>query len=89
MIFLVFKWLAVGGIALRDSCREVFIRRAGADLDRLARSGKRGHCLYVKTVLLSHFYIKTIILPRQARDKHWENSKKHTVLLQTGSMRIY
>ena len=26
--------------------------------------------------LLSHFYIKMIILPRQARDKHRENSKK-------------
>jgi hypothetical protein len=25
---------------------------------------------------LSHLYIKTIILPRQARDKHRENSKK-------------
>jgi hypothetical protein len=29
-----------------------------------------------KTVLLSHLYIKTIILPRQARDKHRENSKR-------------
>jgi hypothetical protein len=29
-----------------------------------------------KTVYLSHLYIKTIILPRQARDKHRENSKK-------------
>jgi hypothetical protein len=31
---------------------------------------------------LSTFYIKTIILPRQARDKHRENSKKSTVFLQ-------
>ena len=29
-----------------------------------------------KTALLSHLYIKCIILPRQARDKHRENSKK-------------
>jgi len=29
-----------------------------------------------KTAFLSHLYIKTISLPRQARDKHRENSKK-------------
>ena len=29
-----------------------------------------------KTLVLSHLYNKTIILPRQARDKHRENSKK-------------
>jgi hypothetical protein len=29
-----------------------------------------------KTVFWSHLYIKTIFLPRQARDKHRENSKK-------------
>ena len=29
-----------------------------------------------KTPLLRHLYIKCIILPRQARDKHRENSKK-------------
>ena len=29
-----------------------------------------------KTQFLSHLYIKTIILPRQARDKHRKNSKK-------------
>jgi hypothetical protein len=28
-----------------------------------------------KTVFLSHLYIKAIFLPRQARDKHRENSK--------------
>jgi hypothetical protein len=33
-----------------------------------------------KTAFLSHLYIKTIILPRQARDKHRENSKKAAVL---------
>jgi hypothetical protein len=29
-----------------------------------------------KTVFFRHLYIKTMILPRQARDKHRENSKK-------------
>eukprot|EP01046_Picozoa_sp_COSAG06_P051048 COSAG06_NODE_8242_length_2225_cov_5.165569_2_plen_77_part_01 len=29
-----------------------------------------------KMYFLSHFYIKMLILPRQARDKHKENSKK-------------
>jgi hypothetical protein len=29
--------------------------------------------------LRCHLYIKSIILPRQARDKHWENSKKDAV----------
>ena len=32
-----------------------------------------------KTAFLSHLYIETIILPRQARDKHRENSKKDAV----------
>jgi hypothetical protein len=32
-----------------------------------------------KTALLSHLYIKMIILPRQARGKHRENSKKDAV----------
>ena len=32
-----------------------------------------------KRSFLSHLYIKTIILPRQARDKHRENSKKDAV----------
>jgi hypothetical protein len=35
-----------------------------------------------KPVLFSHLYIKPIMLPRQARDKHRENSKKETVLSQ-------
>eukprot|EP01046_Picozoa_sp_COSAG06_P023039 COSAG06_NODE_1814_length_8303_cov_3.907972_3_plen_202_part_00 len=32
-----------------------------------------------KRVFFSHLYIKTIILPRPARDKHKENSKKRLV----------
>jgi len=35
-----------------------------------------------KRGFLSHLYIKCIILPRQARDKHRENSKKANRLLQ-------
>eukprot|EP01046_Picozoa_sp_COSAG06_P033138 COSAG06_NODE_3362_length_5453_cov_5.741688_9_plen_127_part_00 len=33
-----------------------------------------------KTVFLSHLCIKTIFLPRQARDKHRESTPKQTVL---------
>jgi hypothetical protein len=34
----------------------------------------------VKAVFLSHLYIKPNILPRQARDKHRENSPKKTTV---------
>jgi hypothetical protein len=37
---------------------------------------------------LSHLYIKTIILPRQARDKHRENSKKRPFFLRTDGVRL-
>jgi hypothetical protein len=33
----------------------------------------------VKTAFLSHLYIKTNILPRQARDEHRESSKRDGV----------
>jgi hypothetical protein len=36
----------------------------------------------VKTVFLNHLCIKTNILPRQARDKHGENSKKGPFFLR-------
>jgi hypothetical protein len=39
----------------------------------------RGDIALRKTAFLSHLYVKTIILPRQARDKHRENSKKEAV----------
>jgi hypothetical protein len=39
-----------------------------------------------KRSCFSHLYIKTNILPRQARDKHRENSKKEAVLLQAGKL---
>ena len=35
-----------------------------------------------KTRLLRHFILKMIILPRQARDKHRENSKQRRVFVQ-------
>ena len=35
-----------------------------------------------KTVFFRHLYIKMMILPRQARDKHRETTQKGTVLLQ-------
>jgi hypothetical protein len=40
-----------------------------------------------KTAFWSHLYIKTIILPRQAWDKHRENSKKVAVF-RTDSCRF-
>jgi hypothetical protein len=39
-----------------------------------------------KTVLFVRFYVKTIILPRQARDKHRENSKKGPFFLQEDAL---
>jgi hypothetical protein len=38
-----------------------------------------------KTVFLSHLYIEMLCLPRQARDKHRENSKQ-TVFLQQSTV---
>jgi hypothetical protein len=35
--------------------------------------------MYAKAVVLSHLYINAIFLPRQARDKHRENSKKAAI----------
>jgi hypothetical protein len=40
-----------------------------------------------KTALFSHFYIKTIFLPRQARDNHRESTPKKTVLSQEIGLR--
>ena len=53
-------------------CREV--RQLSTHAPRLAAS-----CPLRKPTFLSHLYLKTIILPRQARDKHRENSKKDAV----------
>ena len=38
-------------------------------------------CRCRKRLFLSHLYLEMIVLPRQARDKHWENSKKCRFLL--------
>ena len=40
----------------------------------------RGDIALRKTAFLSHLYVKTIILPRQARDKHRETQKAHPFL---------
>ena len=56
----------------RDEERGVYTRKTQDAWEAIMTPGKN-------TVLLSHFYIKTIILPRQARDKHRENSKKDAV----------
>jgi hypothetical protein len=44
------------------------------------------HKLVRKRVFLRHFILKTIILPRQARDKHRENTQKHARFLIDGRM---
>jgi hypothetical protein len=49
---------------------------SGAPVWRQTGSGKQ-------TGFLSHLYIKVNILPRQARDKHRENSKKARFLAGT------
>ena len=42
----------------------------------IPKPGPSGSYMVRETDFLSHFYFKTIFLPRQARDKHRENSKK-------------
>jgi hypothetical protein len=44
-----------------------------------ARSARFFHRALGCDAFLRHLYIKTNILPRQARDKHRENSKKDAV----------
>jgi hypothetical protein len=48
----------------------VFLQ-ADVGLSDDARSVRKRH-------FLSHLYVNAIFLPRQIRDKHWENSKKAT-----------
>jgi len=48
-----------------------------------ARIAKGGKPMVRKTRLFAHLYMRTIILPRQARDKHRESTqKKRRVFLQ-------
>ena len=51
---------------------DIFARVGGPALPSGQQVGKR--------VLLRHFMVKTIILPRQARDKHRENPERDAVL---------
>jgi hypothetical protein len=51
----------------------------GSSAIEYARTTPRSQLSPAETGILSHLYIKTIILPRQARDKHRENSKKDAV----------
>jgi len=84
-----FRVLYLSRACLGKSSERTFLKRNGGrfilpadDRHGLLRCGKRrfGRCLFklfrCKTAFLSHLYKKTIILPRQARDKHRENSKK-------------
>jgi hypothetical protein len=48
------------------------------EIERRENENAAAICIYRS--FLSHLYIKTIILPRQARDKHRENSKIYTSL---------
>jgi hypothetical protein len=50
-----------------------------ADLRTAVSSERALH----KTAFLSHLYMKTIILPRQARDKQRENSTKKDGVIRT------
>ena len=61
-----------------DTCFEdITLRYMGPWEGTAARDFHRDVC---ETVVLSHLYINAIFLPRQAWDKHRENSKKATVL---------
>jgi len=58
-------------------------------LRRTAPSGLQAQYIKArKRHFLSHLYIKCIILPRQARDKHRENSKKSAVFPGLGADHI-
>ena len=46
--------------------------------------GGQGEMWCAKRHFLSTFYIKTIILPRQARDKHRESTQKRTTVFPQG-----
>jgi len=60
-----------GGVSGMECFIFAIDKRSGKELWR-RHTGK-------ETSLLRHLYIKCIILPRQARDKHRENSKKSGV----------
>ena len=74
------EWFAKTGSGQTDRLQRKLDRKNGAHLS----AGKQSMAVVQaapcsagkKTVLLSHLYIKTIILPRQARDKHRESTQK-------------
>ena len=61
--------------------------RHGVDMPRLRalvlRAGDAG-VIYKKTVFLSHLHVKTIFLPRQAREKHRESTQKRDRFVLAG-----
>jgi hypothetical protein len=61
---------------------------AGASEDAIADALDSDNPKVRKRLFLRHLYIKCIILPRQARDKHRENSKKSGVFLQESLIRL-
>jgi hypothetical protein len=74
------EWFAKTGSGQTDRLQRKLDRKNGAHLS----AGKQSMAVVQaapcsagkKTVLLSHLYMKTIILPRQARDKHRESTQK-------------
>jgi 2'-phosphotransferase len=83
-------------VAKRSRFRSVVISGGGGSnggsegaVGRLAVAGNPGkkgvRC--EKRLFLSHLHIKTIILPRQARDRHRENSKKEAFFVGRGRRR--
>ena len=64
----------------------VFRRRAQRDLP--FEQHATDYCVGAETAGFgAPFYIKTIILPSQARDKHGESTQKQTVFCRTGGSR--
>jgi hypothetical protein len=81
---------SLDSVELRQALRELGVPIRKDEATKIVRQiDKDGDgCLSIagkKTVFLSHLYIKMIIMPRQARDKHRENSKRETGFLQSSS----
>jgi len=70
----------MGIISLCFICRHRAEWRGARDCKGAQRMRKRS--------FLSHLYIKPIILPRQARDKHRESTQKQTLVSGGASARI-
>jgi hypothetical protein len=59
------------------------VKPAAIGIQVFDRSNGKMLIEYAKTTVLSHLYLNAIFLPRQARDKPRENSKKATVFSGT------